>query len=323
MSSAVQSEIRVARIGVHIPPSRQSNVPLLSGFGVDEDFMRRRIGVVKRAVKAPDQQISDLCVEAFNDLTRKMPELDRDSIQLVCLVTQNPDSSIPHTSAVIHQQLGLPASCMTFDLSQGCAGFTHALGVVTSLAERFNFDNALIFTCDPYSTVVDPSDRDTALLFGDAATATLLHRSGQGYRLVDAVFGTRPGSSSVLRFEGRLIMEGSNVFKCAAREVPPSIRHLLERHHLRIDDIDLYLLHPGSRYLLDVLRADLGVTEDRLPFEASEYGNTVSSSIPLMLASRLDEGQSKARILLSGFGVGFSWGTCLLEQIPGLSDSTT
>jgi 3-oxoacyl-[acyl-carrier-protein] synthase III len=317
MASAVESEMRVARVGVHIPPSRQSNLPLLSGFGVDEDFMKRRIGVVARAVKGPDQQISDLCVEAFTDLARKVPELDTDSIDLVCLVTQSPDSPIPHTSAVIHQLLGLPASCMTFDLSQGCAGFAHALAVATSLAERFGFENVLIFTCDPYSTIVDPSDRDTALIFGDAATVTYLNRSAAGYRLVDATFGTRPGSSAVLRYEGRLVMEGGEVFKHAAREVPPSIRRLLERHHLREDDIDLFLLHPGSKYLLDVLRRDLGVAEERLPFEASEYGNTVSSSIPLMLAARLDAGQTTARIVLSGFGVGFSWGTCLLERISG------
>jgi 3-oxoacyl-[acyl-carrier-protein] synthase-3 len=307
--------VRIAGIGVHIPDSRQSNLPLLKGFGVDEAFMRHRIGVVTRAIKAPDQQASDLCVEAFNDLVRKLPDLDIHSIDLVCLVTQNPDSRIPHTSAVIHQLLDLPASCMTFDLSQGCAGFTHALAVATSLAERFAFNNLLIFTCDPYSTIVDPSDRDTALLFGDAATVTYLQRVGPGYRVVDADFGTRPGSAGVLRYEDRLVMEGREVFLHAAREVPPSIRRLLERHHLRNDDVDLFLLHPGSKYLLDVLRGDLGVAEDQLPFEAAEYGNTVSSSIPLMLASRLGSEQSVSRILLSGFGVGFSWGTCLLELI--------
>jgi 3-oxoacyl-[acyl-carrier-protein] synthase-3 len=204
---------------------------------------------------------------------------------------------------------------MTFDLSQGCAGYAHALAVGVSLADRFSFDNALIFTCDPYSTIVDPADRDTALLFGDAATVTYLHRSSPGYRLVDAAFGTRPGSSAVLRYEGRLIMEGREVFQHAAREVPPAIRRLLGRNNLHENDIDLFLLHPGSRYLLDTLRRDLGVSEDQLPFEASEYGNTVSSSIPLMLASRLDSEESIARILVSGFGVGFSWGTCLLQRI--------
>jgi 3-oxoacyl-[acyl-carrier-protein] synthase III len=83
MPSAPGSEIRVARVGVHIPPSRESNLPLLSGFGVDEGFMQRRIGVVARAVKGSDQQISDLCVEAFTELARKVPGLDSDSIDLV------------------------------------------------------------------------------------------------------------------------------------------------------------------------------------------------------------------------------------------------
>ncbi len=315
MRSSAGDELRIARIGVHIPPARQSNLPLLSGFGVDEDFMRRKIGVVSRAVKEPDQQASDLCVEAFTDLARKLPELDKDSIQLACLNTLFPDSPMPHTSAVIHQLLGLPASCMTFDLSHGCAGFAHALAIATSVADRFAFDHVLVFTCDPLSRAVDLSDRDTALIFGDAFTVTYLCRSGPGYRLVDAGFGTRPGSAAVARYEGRIVMEGGAILKHAVREVPPAIRRLLERHHLCEDDIDLFLLHPGSKYLVDILRDELGVTEDRLPFEASEYGNTGASSIPLMLASRLDAGCPTARILLSGFGAGFSWGACLLERI--------
>jgi 3-oxoacyl-[acyl-carrier-protein] synthase III len=315
MPSTMGRELRVAGIGVHIPPARHPNLPLLAGFGLDEEFMRRRIGIITRSIKEPCQPTSDLCIAAFNDLARQLSDLDTYSIDLVCLVTQNPDSRIPHTSAVIHELLDLPASCMTFDISQGCAGFPHALAVATSLAERFAFDNALIFTCDPYSTIVDPSDRDTALLFGDAATVTYLQRSGPGYRLVDAAFGTRPGSAAVLRYEGRLIMKGREVFQNAVREVPPAIRRLLGRNHLREDNIDLFLLHPGSKHLLDVLRDELGVPEDRLPFEAGEYGNTVSSSIPLMLAPRLEARKHLARILLCGFGVGFTWGTCLLEQM--------
>lgn len=313
--SVTGRDMRIAGIGVHIPPARESNLPLLTGFGVDEEFMRHRIGVVRRATKMPEQLTSDLCIKAFRDLSLKMPDLDVDSIDLVCLVTQNPDSRIPHTSAVIHQNLNLPGSCMTFDLSQGCAGYPHALAVATSLAERFNFNDALVFTCDPYSTIVDASDRDTALLFGDAATVTYIDRRRPGYRLADAAFGTRPGSAAVLRYaDGRLVMEGREVFLHAAREVPPAIRRLLERNQLRADEIDLFLLHPGSKYLLDVIRAELGVDQDRLPFEAADYGNTVSSSIPVMLASRLGS-LSISSILLCGFGVGFSWGTGLLERV--------
>jgi 3-oxoacyl-[acyl-carrier-protein] synthase-3 len=316
MSSTSGSNVRIAGIGVYIPPSRLSNLPLTGSLGVSEQFVQRKIGIAKRAVKAPRQLTSDLCVEAYSDLRCRLPEVDVDRIDLLCLVTQNPDSQIPHTSAVIHQRLNLPGSCMTFDISQGCAGYPHALAVSESLAERFAFDNALVFTCDPYSAIVDPTDRDTALLFGDAATVTHLSRSGSGgYRMVDATFGTVPGSSAVLRFEGRLVMEGREVFQHAVREVPSAIRRLLARNELLVDDVNLFLLHPGSKYLLDVLRNELGVAEQQLPFEASDYGNTVSSSIPLMFASRFGLGQSIARIVLCGFGVGFSWGACLLETI--------
>ncbi|GAB2713220.1 ketoacyl-ACP synthase III [Nocardia thraciensis] len=299
-------------IGTYIPPRRVSNPAIAAGLDVTQDFLDAKIGIRSRAVKEPGQRTSDLCVEAVHDLHQHTP-IDLDAIGLLCVVTQNPDQRIPHTAAIVHDKLGLPAQCMTFDLSQGCAGYTHGLAVTTTLANRFGFQHALLVTCDPYTTIVDPHDRNTALLFADAATATYLTTGAPGYRIIDADFGTAPATTSVLRCDtGYLAMNGRDVFLNATRAVPASIQRLLDRNHLDLPDIDLILAHPGSLRIIDVLRKQLGVDESRLPFDITDYGNTVSSSLPLMLAPRLHTHPPRT-VLLAGFGVGFSWGTCLIR----------
>ncbi|WP_431937765.1 ketoacyl-ACP synthase III [Nocardia grenadensis] len=310
--TAGPAPIALTAIGTHLPGKRLRNAEAAPSLAVTEEFLNTKIGITARAVKEPGQRASDLCAAAFADLCGRI-RIDPAAIQLCCVVTQNPDMPIPHTAAILHEKLGLAKQCMTFDLSQGCAGYTHGLAVVTALADRFGFDHALLFTCDPYSEIVDPHDRDTALLFGDGATVSYCATGAGGYRIVDADFGTVPGTSSLIRSDtDRLAMQGRGVFLNAAREGPASIRRVLERNDLTIGDIRVFLVHPGSKRIVDTLRDDLEVDESRLPFEIAEYGNTVSSSIPLMLAARLGQ-RPPTDIVLSGFGVGFSWGTCLVR----------
>jgi 3-oxoacyl-[acyl-carrier-protein] synthase-3 len=312
------ADIRIAAIGSYIPARRISNADKLSAFGLDAAFLRTKLGITTRAVKDADEETSDLCVKAFTDLVAHV-RIEPSDVQLCCVVTQNPDGNIPHTAAIVHQKLGLSKACMTFDLSQGCAGYTHGIAIISSLMERLGLDHTLLFTCDPYSKIVDPEDKNTALIFGDAASASYLCRSGAGYALVDASFGTAPGTSSCL-FTGptstgpgpRLRMDGTAVLFHAAHEVPGSIRALLEKNGKTASDVDLFLLHPGSKRVVDLLKRELGLEDAKVPFEIAEYGNTVSSSIPLMLKQHVIQ-KERRRLLLSGFGVGFSWGNCLVE----------
>jgi 3-oxoacyl-[acyl-carrier-protein] synthase-3 len=270
-------------------------------------------------VKDVEDDTSDLCVKAFADLAAH-DAIDRKAIQLCCVVTQNPDRRIPHTSALLHQKLGLSRSCMTFDISQGCSGYTCGFAIVSATMERLGLDRALLFTSDPYSKVVDPQDKNTALIFGDAASVSYLSRTGAGYTLIDAEFGTAPGTASCLTANGTLKMDGAAVLMSAVREVPSSIRALLDEHHMRLDDIGLFLLHPGSLRVIELIRKELALDASKAPFEIAEYGNTVSSSIPLMLKRHVRQRRHR-HLLLSGFGVGFSWGSCLVELCQPTGDT--
>ncbi|WP_394831341.1 ketoacyl-ACP synthase III [Pendulispora rubella] len=308
-----RSPVHIVDIGTYIPPQRASNTELGSEFQLDSEFLRNKIGVFERSIKDAAESTSDLCQKAFEDLLRRR-SIDIASVQLVCVVTQNPDRNIPHTSAIVHQKLGMGKQCITFDISQGCAGYTHGIAVVTALVEKLGLERALLFTCDPYSTIVDRNDKATALIFGDAASVSYICRNESGYELIDSDFGTVPHSWQCLVCDdGRFRMDGRQVFSNAAREVPLSIHRLLERNGLNADDVDCFLLHPGSKYIIDFLRQNLALPPSKVPFEIAHYGNTVSSSIPIMLQQRMSRTEKDARLVLSGFGVGFSWGSNILE----------
>ncbi|HRI62749.1 MAG TPA: ketoacyl-ACP synthase III [Polyangium sp.] len=303
---------RIASIGTYVPARRVSNVDKLAQFALDEAFLQKKLGIAMRAEKEPNEDTSDMCLKAFEDLQQRS-RLELASVEVCCVVTQNPDRNIPHTAAIMHQKLGLSRHCMTFDISQGCAGYVHAIALVTSLMERLGFEHALVFTCDPYSKVVDPNDKGTALIFGDAASVTHLCRAGDGFILVDATFGTEPGSTSCLHTgNGSLTMDGTAVLFHATHNVPASVRSLIERNGKTLEDVDAFLLHPGSKRVVDLLKKDLQLPDAKVPFEIAEIGNTVSSSIPLILQRHVHK-KNDELLLLSGFGVGFSWGTCLLQ----------
>lgn len=307
------SRPRLKAIGIYMPERRESNWEKAEQLGFARDFLEHKLGVVQRSIKAPGETNSDLCVRAFDDLRQKTT-LPIEKIQLLVVVTQHPEFKVPHAAAVVHNRLGLAKHCMTFDVAQGCAGFTHGLTIVCGVMVASRLDHAVLITCDPYSDKVDPQDKDTALLFGDASTATYFTRSGPGYELVDSNFGTLPDSFRCLLFEDCLKMDGGAVFKHAVQEAPPSLQELLSRNGLSPGDIDLFLLHQGSKYLVEYVARKMRVPVEKAPFEAANYGNTVSSSIPLMLQKHIDAGVLE-RIALSGFGVGFTWGNNLLQRI--------
>ena len=173
-----------------------------------------------------------------------------------------------------------------------------------------NMTNGLLFTADPYSKVVDPADKNTSLLFGDAATATWIS-SDYKYKCRNFSFGTIGKSYENLIVKNKILhMDGRGIFNFAAKCVPKDIEQLLQSAEMTMDEVDLFLVHQGSRFIVDTIRKRLGVSPEKVPFDISEYGNTVSSSIPILLEKW---GGNNRRIVASGFGVGLSWASCLIE----------
>lgn len=312
MAATSLSGILIAAIGSYVPEERVPNSLLAPRFGKDEHFLEHKLGFVARAIKPASMKTSDMCVRAFEDLEQHYA-IDRSRIELLVVVTQNPDQKIPHTSAIVHQKLGVDAHCATFDISQGCAGYTVGQAAVSGWMSTLGCRNAVLLTCDPYSEIVDPHDPATAMVFGDAATATLLSSEvDQGYRLQDAALGTLPESSRCLTCEERFFMDGRQVSMNVMSTVPSAMQALLARNSLSFNDISYVLLHQASRYVIETMRSRLELSNEKAPFAASSVGNCVSSSIPLLMKEIFTRNDSRFLLI---FGIGFSWSIGLLEKV--------
>lgn len=305
--------IGIKSIGVYIPKNTRSNFALKDKFEIDDYFISNKIGFERVAVKSLEENTSDLCVNAYKNLLEKV-QIEKESIDALVVVTQNPDSNIPHVSAVVHGELNMPETCACFDISLGCSGYVYGLSVLEGLMKNRGFKRALLFTADPYSKIINQEDKNTFLLFGDAATATLLS-DDPVFICADYTFGTAGKQSEHLTCkDNKLYMNGRAIFEFAARYVPKDVNVLLERNRLELNEIDLFLFHQGSKYIVDTLTKRMKLTEQKVPFGAAQYGNTVSSSIPILLEQYINNVSIKS-IILSGFGVGLSWASTLLRRV--------
>jgi 3-oxoacyl-[acyl-carrier-protein] synthase-3 len=286
------------------------------------EFVLEKIGVEFASRAAKEELASDMCLSAFAEL-QKTTLVDPSQIECIVVCTQNPDhGGLPHVSARVHGAIQGNDRCACFDIGLGCSGYVYALSIVRTFMEANGFKQGLLFTSDPYSKIVDPDDRNTSLLFGDAATVTLL--SIQGTWLPEYFsFGTRGmGGQNIQIKDGILEMNGRAVFNFSATAVPAQIRELMERYNLKLDEIDLFFFHQGSRYIVDNIRERLEIPSERVPSKLLDQGNTVSSSIPLMLQDYLHQTEYR-RFLLSGFGVGLSWASCILNRVDSSSENNT
>lgn len=303
----------IAAIASYVPAGRLSNYDRKAEFGIDDAFIEDKIGFRSVARMAPGETTSDLCVRAFEALKCKV-SIDPAAIEAVVVVTQNPDRNIPHVSAVVHGRLGLSTSCAAFDVSLGCSGYVHGLSIVQGFMAANGYKRALLFTADPYSKIIDASDKNTVLLFGDAATVSLLS-DAPVFVPGRFRFGTLGVESENLAITGgHLYMNGRAIFSFVARNIPSDVNALLAANGLAIGDVDRFLFHPGSRYVVDAISKALKLTQDKVPFSASDCGNTVSSSIPLLLEAEIPRAAS-GTILMSGFGVGLSWASTILTRV--------
>lgn len=304
--------IAITHIGAYLPDNVISNLKRKEEFGIDEDFITEKIGVINRRIKDKEQLASDLCIRAFEDLQAKAG-VDTDDIECCVVVTQNPDFNIPHTSAIIHGALNFSENCACFDISLGCSGYVYAVAILTAFMEAQGFKKGLLFTADAYSDIIDETDKNTALIFGDGATVSLLEKDKPGLTPLGFDFGSKGKGYKNLINEATLYMNGRMVFNFSATVVPKSIETVLSKLNIEKNDVEKWYLHQGSKYIVDTITQRAELDPDRVVFGMYDYGNTVSSSIPMLLREDLMYMQVGCKFGLSGFGVGLSWATGIFE----------
>ena len=327
-------------IAYSIPTFRLTSAEIAERLDLDVEFIQDKIGVRERAFLGPGEDQVSLAVKACKSLFERNPDLDPSTVQLVLMVTQNPDYRIPHSSALLQDALSLSHDTACFDLNLGCSGYVYALSIAKSFMITDGLSDALLVTCDPYSRIMGAGDRDTISLFGDAATASWLS-SKQGANIGKMDFGTdgaggrhlmvpaggaahpisyyfkeNPDVSEPAQF--RLSMNGRAIFNFMMTRVPISLTRCLKKNRLSESDIDLYVFHQASRFLLDTLTRRLRLDPKKVPCNIERIGNTVSSSIPILLSEFMDNGSLAGKnVIVCGFGVGLSWASNVLTFPKG------
>lgn len=303
--------IGIHAIGTYVPSIKLDNFQQGRRFGHDETFVKSKIGAERLPQIPQEMDTSDMAVRAVRSLANTH-DLDLSLVEALVVVTQNGDGEgLPHTSAVVQHKLGLDSKVAAFDLSLGCSGYVYGLSVLRGLMEVQGMRNAILVTADPYSKIIERDDRVTSLLFGDAASATWLSNCGL-WKFGRGLFETDGGgATNLIVREGKLNMNGRQVFNFASKTVPRQIRECLNFYGFDENEIDAYCMHQGSKSIVEVVASRFPDVKDRFVCDIRNTGNTVSSSIPLLLPDIMSN-EKINKILVSGFGVGLSYATNIL-----------
>ena len=307
--------VGIEAIEYYLPERFMTSGELASNFGFDLQFVEEKIGVKRIYIAGENEMTSDMAVAAIEKLFKKRPDI-KEKINVIAVCTQTPDYQLPHTSAVVHKKLGLGQDVACFDIGLGCSGFVYGLSVVKAFIEENEIEYGLLVTAETYSKIIDEKDKNTKPLFSDAAAATLIGREPYLTPL-KFTFGTNGNGydSLILRNQDYLFMDGRGIFEFVATIVPEDLKRCLEINKLVINEIDYFVFHQASSFMINTLSKKLGVSNDKRIIKCIDrFGNTVSSSIPIAITTIFDNCMSKnLKILISGFGVGLSWASTILS----------
>ncbi|MGQ9371564.1 3-oxoacyl-ACP synthase III family protein [Azospirillum sp. A39] len=327
MVAATTEGVRFAGVVSCIPERCLTTADLAARFG--EDAARRlaaATGIEARRVVPAHQCTSDLAQAAARHLLDRLG-WEAGSVDLMILVSQTHDHILPGTGLLLHRALGLSKGAAVFDMGLGCSGYVYGLWVAASLLKAAGGRRALLLAGDTTSRVLDPGDRSVAPLFGDAAAATALEADAAAPPMAFALGSDGAGAPYLMVPGGglrhpeapaHLTMDGTQVFAFTLREVPGSIRAVLEQAGWRMDEVDRVVMHQANAQMIRHLGQKIGAPPERTVLALAGYGNTSSASIPLALTEALAGplGAARLRLLLSGFGVGWSWGSAALAVGP-------
>ncbi len=298
----------------------------------------KKTGIKSRHVVS-DELVSDLACRAAEKLFDET-SIDRESVDFVLLCTQSPDYFLPTTACIVQHRLGLARSTGAFDFNLGCSGYVYGLATAKGLLAAGIAKRLLLITAETYSRHIHPMDRSSRTIFGDAATATCIDLEALP-RLGEFVLGTDGSGAPNLiipagamacrhsdetamgitddggnvRSQEHLYMNGPEIFSFTLRTVPDLVRQTLDKNNLTDKEIDLYVFHQANQFMLDTLRQKLEIEGERFFVDMEDVGNTVSSTIPIALRRAVDKGLIKpgSKVLIAGFGVGYSWGATVLS----------
>lgn len=283
-------------------------------FDLKTSFIETKTGFTQLYQLSEQQDVIDL-IQKNIEIFKQEALNDFSQIGLIVCVTQNSGKiSMPHISALIQKLICPSRSIPTFDISLGCSGWVYAIEVIRSFMESMNISDALLITCDPYSQIINEDDKNTSLLFSDGSSVTWLSSLPDcEWHIGKGIYGTDGSRYQAIyrQKQSKLQMNGRALFEAVIKTIPNVIKDTINKNGFNLKKIDKYVIHQGSRYLVDYLAQEMDLGS-KMPFSANLIGNTVSSSIPSVFNKIVHH--SDEIICVCGFGIGFSWGCNILTR---------
>lgn len=316
---------KILATGAYIPEGRLTNADLEQLVETSDEWITTRTGIKQRPIMGQEQTVSQMATEAalaaIAQLQSKNPDFDVQDIDAIICATSTSEYLFPSCAMKVMGNLGIK-SAIGFDVAAACSGFVYALNIADKFIKDGSCKHVLVIGADALSKTIDPTDRGTIILFGDAAGAMLLGPSDKA-GIIGSILHGSPASQNALTLEnakfgdgkGQLQMAGNSVFKIAVYELANIVTETLEKFALKESDIDWLVPHQANLRIIKATAQKLNLPLERVILTIADHGNTSAASIPTAFDQAVREGKFKAgeKILLEAFGGGMVWGSVLVE----------
>ncbi|PPU32269.1 MULTISPECIES: ketoacyl-ACP synthase III [unclassified Xanthomonas] len=334
MPTSTLHNVRFAGMATCVPKRVVSNLTdCRPQIRSERERLVRNIGIETRRMSQPWQCFSDLALDATEVLLEKL-QWKREEIDALIVVTQSPDYPIPATAIILQDRLGLSHATVAFDVNLGCSAYPFGINLLGSMIAAGGVKKGLLLVGDRSANLEDP-------IFSDSGTATALefdqnaapmyfdlNSDGSGYRAIILPVGGQREPVAIQHLlpyrenekdrwhqATDLQLDGTAVLSFSTQRVPPAVEKLIAYAGVSKDDIDYFVFHQANRMINETIRKKLGLAIEKVPSTLRDFGNTSGASLPLTMTARINKELESGpkRVLLSGFGIGLSWGTCLVD----------
>jgi len=300
-------------MGKYVPSHVLTNADLEKRLDTSDEWIRTMTGIEERRIADDSTDTSHMAynaaVEAINNAGIKPEE-----IGLILVATVTPDRPFPSVSTMLQQQLGA-TNAAAMDISAACAGFMYGVVTAKQFVESGTYDYVLVVGVEKLSKITNWEDRNTAILFGDGAGATIIGKVSEGRGILSFELGADGSGGKHLYQDEKLVMNGREVFKFAVRQMGESAESVIRKAGLMKEDVDFLIPHQANIRIMESSRERLGLPVEKMSKTIHKYGNTSAASIPISLVDDLSEGRVKDDdiIVMVGFGGGLTWGAICIK----------
>ena len=323
-----KTKASITAVGSFLPEQILSNADLEKIVDTNDDWITTRTGIKERRILDKGIGTSYMAIRAANTII-KNKKLDPTEIDLVIVATITPDMHATATAAYVASEIGA-SNAFGFDISAACSGFLYGLSTASAFIESGRYKKIILIGADKMSSIVDYTDRNTCIIFGDGAGAVLLEPNIEGYGVQDEYLRSNGSNRDLLRIEAGgsqtpttkdtveekkhfIYQDGKNVFKHAVSNMSEASDQIMKRNNLTHLDVNYLIAHQANKRIIDATSKRMGIKDEKVLMNIHRYGNTTAATIPLLLfdfESKLKKGDN---IIFASFGAGFTWGAMYLK----------